>query len=90
MAGRSQILVLYKTMLREAAKFPDFNFRSYAQRRVQDAFQEAKALTDSTEITNQMRFANDNLAVIRRQTTIGHLFNTNEKLSIEVMSGGKK
>ena len=27
MAGRSQALQLYKTMMREASKFPDFNFR---------------------------------------------------------------
>ena len=27
MATRGQVLQLYKTMLREAGKFPDFNFR---------------------------------------------------------------
>lgn len=89
MAGRGQVLNLYKTMLREAGKFPDFNFRSYALRRVRDGFKEAKTLGDAKAIATQMKEAEKNLEVIKRQATLGRLFDIHQPLSIEIAKAEK-
>jgi len=84
MAARGQVLQLYKTMLREAGKFPDFNFRSYALRRVRDGFKTGKSLQDSEAIAAQILEAENNLQVIKRQATLGSLFDIQQPLSIEI------
>ena len=47
---RPVVLTLYKIMLREAAKFPDFNFRSYSVRRIRDAFRESRSLASLNQV----------------------------------------
>ncbi|XP_013186412.2 LYR motif-containing protein 4 [Amyelois transitella] len=84
MAGTSktQILSLYKALMRESQKFPNYNFRSYALRRVRDAFKENQSVTDTKTITKQIEFAKDNLSMLKRQVIIGNMYKT-EKLVIE-------
>ncbi|CAG9134181.1 hypothetical protein JYU34_000889 [Plutella xylostella] len=82
MATRTQILKLYKEMLRESQKFSNYNYRCYAFRRIQDAFKDSKGLTDQKIIRKEMEYAIENLAVIRRQIVIGSIYSS-EKLVIE-------
>ncbi|XP_030026157.1 LYR motif-containing protein 4 [Manduca sexta] len=82
--SKSQILSLYKMLLRESEKFPNYNFRSYALRRVRDAFKDSKNLSDAKSIKKEYEFAKENLAIIRRQVLIGDMYKT-EKLVIENM-----
>ncbi|XP_049882959.1 LYR motif-containing protein 4-like [Pectinophora gossypiella] len=82
MASKTQILSLYKSLLRESEKFPNYNFRSYAIRRVRDAFKEKKTITDQKQAKKEIEYAKENLAIIQRQTSIGNMFKT-EKLVIE-------
>jgi len=82
--SRPALLSLYKQMLRESAKFQDFNFRAWAIRRVRDEFKAGAALQDAQKIQQQFNWANENLNIIKRQTTIGQLFSHNQKLSVEV------
>jgi len=70
-------------MLRESSKFSEYNFREYAGRRVQDAFHEAKAETDSTKIKHLVTKAEENLQMIKRQTTIGEMYREPAPLVIE-------
>ncbi|XP_063898154.1 LYR motif-containing protein 4B [Helicoverpa armigera] len=79
---KQQILSMYRVLLREADKFPNYNFRAYALRRVKDAFRDNKTLTDPKLIKKQYDFATENLAVIKRQVLVGDLYKT-EKLVIE-------
>nr|XP_021201727.1 LYR motif-containing protein 4B [Helicoverpa armigera] len=79
---KQQILSMYRVLLREADKFPNYNFRAYALRRVRDAFRDNKTLTDPKLIKKQYDFATENLAVIKRQVLVGDLYKT-EKLVIE-------
>ncbi|XP_018562841.1 LYR motif-containing protein 4 [Anoplophora glabripennis] len=85
MTSRQKILKLYKTMLRESQKFPAYNFREYAIRRVHVGFRENKNLTDPSLIENQIKEAKRNLEIIKRQVIIGQLYNA-EKLVIENIS----
>ena len=44
MGSREASLRLYREMMREASRLPDFNFRSYFQRRIRDGFRSAPNL----------------------------------------------
>ncbi|XP_026753771.2 LYR motif-containing protein 4B [Galleria mellonella] len=79
---KSQILSLYKQLMRESQKFPNYNFRSYALRRVRDAFKEAKNVTDPKLAVKEFNYAKENLDIIKRQVLIGEMYRT-EKLVIE-------
>ncbi|XP_075069119.1 LYR motif-containing protein 4 [Mixophyes fleayi] len=81
-SSRSKVLSMYKTMLRESQKFSSYNYRTYAIRRIRDAFREKKNVCDSHEIQTLVNLGRENLDVIQRQVTIGHLYTT-QKLIIE-------
>jgi len=84
MATRPQTLALYKMMMRESSKFTDFNFRSYFQRRVRDGFKESMSLSEGPQIQEQLKLAQQNHQMIRRQATLSQLFGINTPLSFEV------
>lgn len=77
-----QILGLYKQLLVNAYKFDNYNFREYSKRRIHDAFKQHKALTDEEQITNFFNEGINNLAMLKRQSTISQMF-TFEKLVVE-------
>ncbi|XP_041986197.1 protein bcn92 [Aricia agestis] len=79
---KSQVLVLYKSLLKESQKFPNYNFRSYALRRIRDAFKSNKTIGDNKEILKEYEYGKQNLEIIKRQVVIGDMFRT-EKLVIE-------
>ncbi|KAF6197532.1 hypothetical protein GE061_008496 [Apolygus lucorum] len=79
MAGRPSkmsVLKLYKTMLREASRFPAYNFRMYCLRRTRDGFRMNKALSDPSAITKVYNEGQSFLEVIKRQAVIYSLFKT--------------
>lgn len=82
MSSRMQLLTLYKKLIRESERFTNYNFRSYALRRVRVAFRENKSLSDPKLIQKEIGIAKDNLEIIRRQVTIGDMYKT-DKLVIE-------
>ncbi|KAM4706097.1 LYR motif-containing protein 4 isoform 2-T2 [Rhinophrynus dorsalis] len=59
-------------------KFP----RTYAIRRIRDAFREKKNVDDFHEIQTLVHRAKENLSVIQRQVSIGQMYSTH-KLIIE-------
>ena len=61
-------------MLRESEKFVDLNYRSYAIRRIKDGFRAQSHVTEQSEIETKIQYAKVNLDIIKRQTTVGHLF----------------
>ncbi|KAM4792544.1 LYR motif-containing protein 4 isoform 4-T14 [Cyanocitta cristata] len=81
-SSRAQVLRLYRALLRESQCFSSYNYRTYAIRRIRDAFRENKTIEDSEKIEELLNKAKANLEVIQRQVTIGQLYST-EKLVIE-------
>ncbi|XP_060630756.1 LYR motif-containing protein 4 [Anolis sagrei] len=81
-ARRAQALRLYRALLRESQAFAAYGYRTYAIRRIKDAFRENKNISDSTEIEALLNKAKTNLEIIRRQVLVGQLY-TAEKLVIE-------
>ncbi|XP_018621221.1 LYR motif-containing protein 4 [Scleropages formosus] len=73
-SSRSQVLSLYRMLLRESKKFPSYNYRTYALRRVKDAFRENKNVNDPKTVEILLNRARDNLSIIQRQVHIGRLY----------------
>uniref|UniRef100_A0A8C1S3U8 Complex 1 LYR protein domain-containing protein n=1 Tax=Cyprinus carpio TaxID=7962 RepID=A0A8C1S3U8_CYPCA len=45
-SSREHVLSLYRLLLKESKKFPSYNYRTYALRRVRDAFRENRTVED--------------------------------------------
>lgn len=73
----STTVLLYREMMRESRKFPNYMFRTYALRRVRDAFHENRNVTDPAVVQKLIEDAHTNLQMIRRQVTIGNLYKGN-------------
>ncbi|XP_057555075.1 LYR motif-containing protein 4 isoform X1 [Hippopotamus amphibius kiboko] len=80
--GRAQVLALYRAMLRESQRFSAYSYRTYAIRRIRDAFRENKDVKDPVEIQALVNKAKRDLGMIRRQVHIGQMYST-DKLVIE-------
>uniref|UniRef100_A0A8C6BDR3 Complex 1 LYR protein domain-containing protein n=2 Tax=Monodon monoceros TaxID=40151 RepID=A0A8C6BDR3_MONMO len=81
-SSRAQVLDLYRTMLRESKHFSAYSYRSYAIRRIRDAFRENKNVKDPVQIQALVNKAKRDLGIIRRQVHIGQMYST-DKLIIE-------
>jgi len=80
---RSASLHLYKSLMKEAGKFPDFNFRNYFQRRIRDEFKNAKDVTNTKAVEKGLARGRIELEMLRRQATIGHLFDPHIQLPLK-------
>ncbi|MBN3308031.1 LYR motif-containing protein 4 isoform X2 [Amia ocellicauda] len=87
-SSRSQVLSLYRLLIKESKKFPSYNYRTYALRRVRDSFKENGAMEDPKAIEELLNKGRESLAVIRRQVSIGHLYSA-QKIVVEDRGGQK-
>uniref|UniRef100_UPI00398F772F LYR motif-containing protein 4 n=1 Tax=Pristiophorus japonicus TaxID=55135 RepID=UPI00398F772F len=78
----AQVLSLYRAMLKESKKFSSYSYRTFADRRIKEAFRENKNVTNPEVIQELIEKAKANREIIRRQVIIGHLYTT-QKLIIE-------
>ncbi|XP_076269135.1 LYR motif-containing protein bcn92 isoform X2 [Rhynchophorus ferrugineus] len=85
MSTRNQVLKLYKMLLRESEKFESYNFRSYAVRRVKDAFRENQNLGNGNALREKISEGHKNLEIIKRQVLISQMYKT-DRLIIENMA----
>uniref|UniRef100_A0A9L0JCW0 LYR motif containing 4 n=1 Tax=Equus asinus TaxID=9793 RepID=A0A9L0JCW0_EQUAS len=69
-SSRAQVLDLYRAMLRESKHFSAYNYRTYAVRRIRDAFRENKNVKDPVEIQALVNKAKRDLEIIRRQLSL--------------------
>ena len=80
--SREASLKLYKSLLTEASKFPDFNFRNYFVRRIKDGFYAGKELKSHEEIEASLKKGHISLDMLRRQAAIGGMYESSSKLPI--------
>ncbi|KAM4534480.1 LYR motif-containing protein 4 [Odontesthes bonariensis] len=71
---RTQVISLYKMMLKESSKFPSYNYRTYAMRRVRDAFRANRKVEDQKTVVRLMEEGQQTLALIQRQVSIGRMY----------------
>ncbi|XP_014397891.1 PREDICTED: LYR motif-containing protein 4 isoform X1 [Myotis brandtii] len=69
-SSRARVLDLYRAMLRESKQFSAYNYRTYAIRKIRDAFRENKNMKDPVEIQALVNKAKRDLEMIRRQLII--------------------
>uniref|UniRef100_G3NBF0 Complex 1 LYR protein domain-containing protein n=1 Tax=Gasterosteus aculeatus TaxID=69293 RepID=G3NBF0_GASAC len=80
-AVRSQVISLYRMMLTESKKFPSYNYsRTYALRRVRDAFRANGALEDPRAVERLVVEGQQTLALIKRQVSIGRMYATQKSV----------
>ncbi|CAI5737581.1 unnamed protein product [Peronospora destructor] len=71
----SSVLRLYREMLHSAAKFDNYNFRSYAIRRVKEEFRKNKTLeSGSSEQEKVLELARQQVGVLYRQMIVSKLY----------------
>ncbi|XP_019346018.2 LYR motif-containing protein 4 isoform X1 [Alligator mississippiensis] len=66
-SSRAEVLRIYRVLLRESQRFAAYGYRTYAIRRIRDAFRENKHIKDSAEIQKLVNKAKENLDIIHRQ-----------------------
>lgn len=71
--SRQHVLGLFRSLLRQAGRMEDYNFRSYAQRRVALGFQEGRVLSGE-EAAREYQEGLKNLEMLKRQVLISHLY----------------
>eukprot|EP00538_Stauroneis_constricta_P005272 CAMPEP_0119549694 /NCGR_PEP_ID=MMETSP1352-20130426/3340_1 /TAXON_ID=265584 /ORGANISM="Stauroneis constricta, Strain CCMP1120" /LENGTH=77 /DNA_ID=CAMNT_0007595303 /DNA_START=51 /DNA_END=284 /DNA_ORIENTATION=- len=64
---------LYRSLLREAHKMGDYNFRSYAIRRVKAGFKTNRSLQGEAAAA-AIKDGEEQLAVLKRQAVLGQLY----------------
>ncbi|KAL2898553.1 LYR motif-containing protein 4 [Bienertia sinuspersici] len=72
--ARAEILQLYRSFLRVARKFPDYNIREYAKRRTIDGFHHNKSLSDSSSIAQAFSDAKAEFQIAERQALVYSLY----------------
>uniref|UniRef100_A0A7S1G6K1 Complex 1 LYR protein domain-containing protein n=1 Tax=Bicosoecida sp. CB-2014 TaxID=1486930 RepID=A0A7S1G6K1_9STRA len=72
-AARSQAISLYRSFVREAKGFKDYNFREYALRRARAGFEENRAASGDAAAA-ALAEGNAALEVLRRQALISSLY----------------
>uniref|UniRef100_A0A8C4ZRQ6 Complex 1 LYR protein domain-containing protein n=1 Tax=Gadus morhua TaxID=8049 RepID=A0A8C4ZRQ6_GADMO len=68
MATKTQVLSLYRMLLRESKQFPSYNYRTYALQRIKDAFRANRRIEDPKMVAKLAEEGHKTLALIKRQT----------------------
>ncbi|XP_056306937.1 LYR motif-containing protein 4 [Danio aesculapii] len=73
-SSREHVLSIYRLLLKESKKFPSYNYRTYALRRVRDAFRENRTVKEAQRVEELLNIARKNLAIIQRQVCVGQMY----------------
>ncbi|KAK1407338.1 hypothetical protein QVD17_38952 [Tagetes erecta] len=72
--SRTEIISLFRSLLRSARQFPDYNIREYTKRRTIDSFRHNKTLSDPSSIAAAFSDGKSQLQVARRQAVVYSLY----------------
>ncbi|XVF50033.1 hypothetical protein PTKIN_Ptkin04bG0062800 [Pterospermum kingtungense] len=71
---RAEVLQLYRSLLRVARQFCDYNIREYTKRRTFDAFRDNKSLTDPSKLSAAVSDGKAQLEVAKRQVLVYSMY----------------
>ncbi|KAG8464164.1 hypothetical protein KFE25_003227 [Diacronema lutheri] len=74
MGERTQVLALFKKLMRASRSFTHYNFREYALRRVRLGFREKAGVSDPAQIAELVGEGSKQLEVVRKQALISQLY----------------
>ncbi|SCU81545.1 LANO_0B03466g1_1 [Lachancea nothofagi CBS 11611] len=72
--SRSQVLSLYKQIIKNANGFNNYNFRNYFLRKAKTSFRNASDLKDPVAIEEAWNTAKQELGVLKRQSVISQMY----------------
>ncbi|KAL5995859.1 hypothetical protein ACLOJK_025931 [Asimina triloba] len=72
--AREEILSLFRSLLRAARSFPDYNIREYTRLRTVDGFRENRSLSDPSSISAAFNDGMSQLEVAKRQAVVYSLY----------------
>ena len=83
---RAEALSLFRSLLRTAKQFSDYNIQEYTRRRAADAFRENRALPDAAAAAAAAAFAEGKkqLEVAKRQAVVYSLYAPKSKSVMEL------
>ena len=74
MATRVEVLCLYRAMLRQAARFSDYNFRAHAKRRIANEFHSKRSLAQAHDVLASVTRGREQLGLLQRQALMSRLY----------------
>ncbi|GJP29438.1 hypothetical protein CLOM_g16700 [Closterium sp. NIES-68] len=80
----AQVLSLYRTLLREARRFQNYNIRHYAARRIHEGFAENRGMADPVKVEAAYEEGVRSLAVVRRQVVVCNMYAAPQPSVMEV------
>ncbi|XP_020587082.1 LYR motif-containing protein 4B [Phalaenopsis equestris] len=81
---RTEVLFLFRSLLRTASKFTDYNIREYTRRRTIDGFRENRCISDPISIAAAFSDGKSQLEVARRQVLVFSLYEPKVKSIMEI------
>nr|DAD34991.1 TPA_asm: hypothetical protein HUJ06_005631 [Nelumbo nucifera] len=81
---RAEVLYLFRSLLRIAREFSDYNIREYTKRRTIDAFRQNRDLGDPLTISSAFADGKSQLQVARRQAAVYSLYAPKVKSIMEI------
>lgn len=71
---RAEVLSLFRSFLRTAKQFTDYNIREYTRRRAAEAFRQNRTLADSPAAAAALAEGKKQLEVAKRQAVVYSLY----------------
>lgn len=81
---RSEVLSLFRSLMRTAREFTDYNVREYTKRRTVDAFRHNRHLSDTKEVAAAFADGKVQLGVAKRQAVVYSLYAPKIKSVMEI------
>ncbi|CAI0560161.1 unnamed protein product [Linum tenue] len=88
--SKGQILSLYRSLLRTARQFSDYNIREYTKRRTVDGFRQNRGLTEPSLISAAFSEGKSQLQVAERQAVVYSLYAPDIRSVMETNLKGKR
>ncbi|XP_068667278.1 uncharacterized protein [Aristolochia californica] len=82
--SRAEVLSLFRSLLRTARNFSDYNLREYTKRRTVDGFRENRDLSDAVSISSAFSKGKSQLEVAKRQVYVYSVCGSGMKNVMEV------
>ncbi|XP_028753641.1 LYR motif-containing protein 4B-like [Neltuma alba] len=72
--SKAEVLSLFRSLLRTARLFPDYNIKAYTKRRTIDGFRHNQNLSDPSSIASALSDGKAQLEIARRQAIVHSLY----------------
>ncbi|OVA12149.1 Complex 1 LYR protein [Macleaya cordata] len=79
-----EILSLFRSLLRTARIFSDYNIREYTKQRTIDGFRQSRDLSNPSFVSSAFSYGKSQLEIAKRQSIVYSLYAPNAKNIMEI------